>query len=237
MRLKFLSFWAAVLLGVAALGYLLLGNKESMTSNAKDAYSFVEVIKTSTDTTEDNERSTKNETSALEQQVPSPEVDIKGFESKEDAALNLDKVQKNTFTSELRLNDIVSRENGKKIFDSQLVEDLSLSKTLELILELPDSMYDSESQDIMDNISQGLLGDVEEYNGMRLDATSCSDEICGIVISSYNKNDVVEFLDAMTSNPHIKDGLKGGSLKIIEENGEYYGVMIGVIGAEPITIK
>lgn len=148
-----------------------------------------------------------------------------------------DKKNEDVISTELQDNNVVFEENGKLVFDEYYLKELSLNETFDFIASLPLTITNPESLIIMENINEGIGKDLVEYEDMNLKTVSCSDKLCGIVISSENRSNVDSFLDLITSKPIVKEKLKGGSLKIVEDNGEYYGVLFGAIGNMPIQHK
>ncbi|MCE9688114.1 hypothetical protein LZP73_18215 [Shewanella sp. AS16] len=138
------------------------------------------------------------------------------------------------------LDEIITKSSdGYTLFDSGSIDKLSLSDTRELLSSLTDKMTDIDSQSTLDSLND-VVAKIAYLNaspGLFVDSTSCSDKICGLLLSGQEQNVLLQELNAVTSSLELKGKLQGGTLRVFKEDGMYFGLMISAIGKEPIKIR
>jgi hypothetical protein len=134
------------------------------------------------------------------------------------------------------LDEIINEGEENITFDSQKVEGLSQDDTRDMLLSLTDNMTEIEPQFILDSLNEAAYFTTKNKNTF-LDTVACSNKICGLLISSDSNIDVTNALNDISQTPSLTKKLKGGTLRVFEEDGIYFGLMLSALGNKPIKIK
>lgn len=135
------------------------------------------------------------------------------------------------------LDSYVRTDKEHTVFDSSVIDNLSLEKTREALYNLSNNLLDVRSQVVFEEFSNGLHEDLIQSNSLALDIAQCSDKVCGVLFSSIDQAELNTALESIVGKPYIKRHLRGGTMKVFEQDGEYFGLILGVIGNQPIKIK
>lgn len=138
---------------------------------------------------------------------------------------------------QLHLDSIAQEEGPNTIFDSQKVKNLSLADSRQLIVDLSLQMQAEKSQETIDAINEYLSAEVQQYSDINLDTAACSDKLCGVIFYSNDRTSTNLALERMVNHEPIKKNLRGGLLRVLQDNGEYYGILISSIGNKPLKIN
>ena len=162
-------------------------------------------------------------------------------ENQEISDENIDTEEQDTINQELtafELDDALEENTENIVFDSQQVDTLSLEDTQLLIQNLENQLFEASSQDVLNSINKALLDESQMNLPVNIDTYSCSDKLCGIMISADDEASIEASFSSFVEHPELKQSLKGGSMRVIKQGEMYYGVLISVINAhKPISIK
>ncbi|SET17970.1 hypothetical protein [Thalassotalea agarivorans] len=135
------------------------------------------------------------------------------------------------------LDNLLEEDHNSVTLDSTTIESLSLNETRILITNLESKLYKPESQELLIALQEIAYKDLSEMEGMNLESISCSDNLCGVIFSGNKMKSVIDALNNLSQSSDMSSKIKGGTLRVIEDNEEFYGVIIASIGAKPITLK
>lgn len=135
------------------------------------------------------------------------------------------------------LDTVLSDEKEFVLFDSTKIEKFTVLNTQEMILELSNNLYELESQKFMVLLEETAHQNLEKFYGTQLDTSACSDSLCGVLISASTEGTAISAISSFIDSPNLKSKLNGGTIRVFEEDGTYYGMLIGAIGTKPLKIK
>lgn len=183
---------------------------------------------------------TQNETVAMAEDSPlaSTENEVGSTESLPIESQTNDKQEALEVQPEpLHLDSITQEEGPNTVFDSQKVKNLSLADSRQLIVDLSLQMQADKSHETIDTINEYLSTEVQQYSDINLDTAACSDKLCGVIFYSHDKESINSALDRIVRHEPINKNLRGGLLRVLQDNGEYYGILISSIGHKPLKVK
>lgn len=136
------------------------------------------------------------------------------------------------------LDNLISApsEDGSIYFNTKPLDTLNINEFRELISQLPDNLLGARASTIREDLNDVALGYQHSVKNITVDDVQCSDSICGFILSSNNLDDADKALEAMSSNEVMKRASKGGNLKIIEDNGIFYSIVIASISDKKLTV-
>lgn len=157
----------------------------------------------------------------------------KSNDSHKDLSLK-ENVPNNTITT---LDQLLVEENGQVIFYSKPIELMNKDELTVLIEDLPNTMTQAESAHIQIELAKALTEPYFEDEKLTMHNVHCSDSFCGFLFEGEELSSVQNTLSQITSMNSFKVNTGGGTLRILEENGVYYGVVVASIKGIPVTIR
>lgn len=133
------------------------------------------------------------------------------------------------------LDALLTEQAGELYLDTQPLEQMSVDETRSLIRGLLDTANSPAAAEIKDQLTAVAYGyqDKEFF----LEDAQCSDKLCGLLFQAGGKESVNKALDFLSSSETMKTVSQGGTLRIINEDGIYYGLIISSISGQSLNLR
>lgn len=140
-------------------------------------------------------------------------------------------------TQIVSFDSLVSSDGHKDYLNSDPIESLTVNEVRSLISELTLNLTTNHAADIKERFSAIAIELEQSNQSLRIEDVQCSDQLCGFMFQAEHHDLIDSTLDALTRNQQLKTTWKGGTMRIIEDNGSYYGLLIASISDKPLVIK
>ncbi|WP_105264870.1 hypothetical protein [Pseudoalteromonas sp. T1lg76] len=134
-------------------------------------------------------------------------------------------------------DELITEADGKLYMDSAPIDSMDREQLSWFISSLPNTMTQARSVDVMENLNQEIVNYATEADGIFINDMQCSDMICGVMFESRDKSSVKTALSELSSSDSFNNNTHGGVLRILEENGTFYGVIVTPITESNILIR
>lgn len=120
-------------------------------------------------------------------------------------------------------------KDGNLHFDADSLDKLNLTQIQNGISALSMQQSDSSASD-----NESLLVEVVAQNtadagqGIYTDNLGCSDELCGVVLSSGDRQAISSGIQGIVSDQRLSGNIDLKALPIRQHNGRYYGILVGL---------
>ncbi|RUO52296.1 hypothetical protein [Pseudidiomarina homiensis] len=118
-------------------------------------------------------------------------------------------------------------ESGKgRVLETETLDELSVVELQQQVDALAQSQESTEQAGTVRlRLATLLSNQAQVYTN----ALQCSDELCAVMISDLSREHVSAALNELTRDEMLSNATSGGYLRIVEQEGTYYGVFVGVI--------
>ena len=134
------------------------------------------------------------------------------------------------------LDEAFKETENYTIYDSKKIESFSALETRDMLISLTENMFKNETQRTLDSLSEAVTGSIDSSSAY-LDTVACSDKACGVLLSSGDVKEISYILNNLSFNEKLKGKLKGGTLRVFEEDGVYFGLLFSSISNKPLKIE
>ncbi|GAA0360383.1 hypothetical protein GCM10009092_25750 [Bowmanella denitrificans] len=134
-------------------------------------------------------------------------------------------------------DQLLTEKDGKIFMDARPVELMELDNLSLMVSNLSAHLTSSSSARVMADLSGSVKRYTTERNDVVMHDMQCSNVVCGLMLESYEMVSIQDALNDISSSESFKQNTRGGVMRILEENGIYYGVIVTSISDTNITIK
>ncbi|MDF3126808.1 hypothetical protein [Rheinheimera sp. 1928-s] len=133
------------------------------------------------------------------------------------------------------LDTLLTEQAGEVYLDTKSLDNTSVDETRSLIRGLLDTANASAAAEIREKLT--AVADGYQDKKFFLEEAQCSDKLCGLLFQAGDKESVNKALDFLSSSEAMKTVSQGGTLRIINEDGIYYGLIISSISGKPLNLR
>lgn len=152
--------------------------------------------------------------------------------------LNIASVEHNSQSDSItNLDSLIETKNGQVFFNSEPLESMNKDELTLLISSLPNAVTTTKSENTKDELSNDIFNYKAENESFIMHDIQCSDVVCGMLFEADKTSDVQNILNQITSENSFKTKTRGGTLRILEEDGVYYGLIVASIADSKLTIR
>ncbi len=150
--------------------------------------------------------------------------------------LSIEEAQATQFPFE-SFDELLKDESGQLYMDSAPIEQMNLEQLSWYLAGLPKTMTQARTQDVLEGLNHEVAKLTDDSDVVFIHDLQCSDKLCGLIFESTKESEVNTALTHITSSATFKNTTRGGTLRIMEENGIFYGVVVASISEQPITLR
>lgn len=131
---------------------------------------------------------------------------------------------------------LMSDDNGV-YFKTESIDSMGVNEIRGLISELSNNLMTPRAVLIKENLAEVAYGYQGSSDNVLVEDVQCSDQLCGFMLSSTELSSIQDAIDFISSNEKMKNSGKGGTLKVMQDNGIYYGIIIASISEKQLFIQ
>jgi hypothetical protein len=133
------------------------------------------------------------------------------------------------------LDVLLTEQAGEVYLDTKSLDNPSIDETRSLIRGLLDTANSSAATEIREQLT--AVADGYQDKNFFLEEAQCSDKLCGLLFQAADEGAVSKAMDFLSSSETMKTVSQGGILRIMNEDGIYYGLIISSVSGKPLNLR